>query len=71
MAEDSIIIKPYDKNWPQLFEQEKLFLQSIITPWLVGSIEHVGSTAVTGLSAKPIIDIMVGVKSLEESKRCS
>lgn len=35
---------------------------------MVGTIEHVGSTAVPGLAAKPVIDIMVGVKDLESSR---
>ena len=36
--------------------------------WCYGGIEHVGSTSVSGMVAKPIIDIMFGVKSLEETK---
>ncbi len=57
----------YDNNWPLKFETEKEFLESIIGEWVHGSIEHVGSTSVSGLAAKPIIDIMVGVESLELS----
>jgi len=68
MNDDQIIIKPYNDNWPWQFEQEKRRLQPLINPWLKGSIEHVGSTAVKGLSAKPVIDIMIGVKSLVASK---
>jgi len=67
MSEDKIIIKPYNDRWPSLFEQERDRLQPLIKPWLEGSIEHVGSTAVVGLSAKPVIDIMIGVKSLAAS----
>ena len=37
-------------------------------PLLAGPIEHVGSTAVPGLAAKPVIDIMAGVQSLEECR---
>lgn len=61
-------LKQYDTEWPELFEQEKMFLLSIIGSWFVGSVEHVGSTAVPGMIAKPIIDIMFGVESLEASK---
>jgi GrpB-like predicted nucleotidyltransferase (UPF0157 family) len=39
-----------------------------LAPWLVGSIEHIGSTAVPGLAAKPIVDMMAGVRTLEESR---
>ena len=40
----------------------------LIGNYLCGSIEYVGSTAVPGLIAKPVIDVMFGVKSLDESK---
>lgn len=60
-------ISPYQETWPRLFEREEVLLRRLLGPWLRGSIEHVGSTAVPGLAAKPIIDIMAGVTSLEES----
>ena len=62
-----IIIEEYNPDWVCLFEKEKDFLQSIIGGWVCGSIEHVGSTSVIGLMAKPVIDIMFGVESLRES----
>ncbi len=66
--EEQIKIVPYDPNWIQLFETEKVLLQNLIGGWVIGGIEHVGSTAVPGLASKPVIDIMIGVKSLEEAK---
>ncbi len=63
-----IIVVPYDPSWPASFEAERRVLDRLLAPWIVGSIEHVGSTAVPGLAAKPVIDIMVGVKSLEASR---
>lgn len=63
-----IEIKEYDSFWPEIFQTEKAFLEAIVKDWLYGRIEHVGSTAVPGLSAKPVIDIMLGVKSLDDSK---
>lgn len=39
-----------------------------IGDWVVGGVHHVGSTAIPGLESKPIIDILVGVESLEESR---
>jgi GrpB-like predicted nucleotidyltransferase (UPF0157 family) len=62
-----IHIVPYDPSWPALFATERELLHELVSPWLVGAIEHVGSTAVVGLSAKPIIDIMAGVESLSAS----
>src|SRR5215211_127888 len=63
---DPIVVVPYDEAWPSLFEEERDRIERAIGPW-VEEIEHVGSTAVPGLAAKPVIDIMVGVKSLADS----
>ena len=57
----------YDPSWPKAFQAERGFLQELIGDWLVGTIEHVGSTAVLGIVAKPVIDIMFGVESLPAS----
>ena len=62
-----IIIEPYDPVWPARFESERRLLTPVLAPWLVGPIEHVGSTAVLGLPAKPIIDIMAAVADLASS----
>lgn len=57
----------YDVSWPARFESERVILARVLAPWLAGSIEHVGSTAVPGLAAKPVIDIMAGVDTLSAS----
>jgi GrpB-like predicted nucleotidyltransferase (UPF0157 family) len=62
-----VIIEAYDPSWPLKFEAEKGALSRVLSPWLAGSIEHVGSTAVRGLAAKPVIDIMAGVTDLASS----
>jgi GrpB-like predicted nucleotidyltransferase (UPF0157 family) len=64
----AVYIEPYDPSWPERFERERDLLQGVLRHWLVAPIEHVGSTAVAGLSAKPVIDIMAGVASLSESE---
>ncbi len=43
-------------------------LRRVLGPWLVGPLEHVGSTAVPGLGAKPVIDMMGAVETLDRSK---
>ena len=53
-----VVVVPYSENWPGLFSTEAALLQDVLKPWLVAEIEHVGSTAVVGLHAKPMIDIM-------------
>lgn len=67
MSEEPIHLVPWDDAWPRLFEAERLQLQSVLRPWLDGPIEHIGSTAVPGLTAKPVIDIMAGVHDLPTS----
>src|SRR5262245_33402727 len=58
----------YDPTWPDKFERERSDLAALLAPWLVGPIEHVGSTAVPGLAAKPVIDIMAAVRDLDSSR---
>ena len=55
-----ILIAPHDSQWPAQFEAERARLEAGLAGLPV-QIEHVGSTAVPGLGAKPIIDIMVGL----------
>ena len=62
-----IIIVDYDPAWPAMFEQERAILDTALGSFLV-TCEHVGSTAVPGLAAKPIIDLLVGVRSLVEAE---
>lgn len=52
-----------------MFQSEKVFLHSLIGDYVHGSIEHVGSTSIVDMTSKPTIDIMVGVKSLDASKK--
>jgi GrpB-like predicted nucleotidyltransferase (UPF0157 family) len=68
MKRAPVELSEYDPEWPSKFEAEKDFLMKIIGKWFFGGIEHVGSTSVPGLIAKPVIDIMFSVKSLEESR---
>lgn len=67
MADASIEIVPYAPNWPELFAMEREVLVQALGNWLVGMPEHIGSTAVPGLAAKPVVDIMAPVESLEAS----
>lgn len=63
-----IEIAPYSPAWPERFTQEAALLRSVLAPWLVADIEHIGSTAVPGLAAKPVIDIMAPVQDLVVSR---
>jgi len=55
----------YDPNWKKIFETERTILTKVIGNNLV-KIEHIGSTAVVGLAAKPVIDILIEVNSLKD-----
>jgi len=60
---DRVTVVPYDPDWPHRFDEERRALAAVFAGG-DAVIEHVGSTAVPGLGAKPIIDIMVGVPAL-------
>jgi GrpB-like predicted nucleotidyltransferase (UPF0157 family) len=68
VTKEKVAIEPYNPMWPLMFKDEKEHLLSNLPNGLIKRIEHFGSTAVPGLSAKPIIDILVEVTSLEETK---
>jgi GrpB-like predicted nucleotidyltransferase (UPF0157 family) len=61
-----ISVVPYDPDWPRRFEAERALLEDVLGPWLEGGIHHVGSTAIPGIAAKPIVDMLAGVRDLEE-----
>ena len=69
VVQEDVTISQYNPDWPQMFEQEKEHLLSCLPNELIKRIEHFGSTAVPNLSAKPIIDMLVEVTSLEETKQ--
>ncbi len=66
-AVDLIQIEPYNSAWPKLTEAEINAIKSVIDMTQIDALEHLGSTAVSNLSAKPIIDIFIGVKSIESA----
>jgi GrpB-like predicted nucleotidyltransferase (UPF0157 family) len=59
-----ITIVPYDETWPSTFQSEAKLLRSALGP-LARRVEHVGSTSIPGIAAKPVIDIQVSVLTLE------
>jgi GrpB-like predicted nucleotidyltransferase (UPF0157 family) len=59
-TDDSVTLVDYDPSWPRTFAREARKLENADLPGFLG-VEHIGSTAVPGMSAKPIIDIMLTV----------
>ncbi len=58
-----------DPAWPERYEEEVRFLQSHFASDLIPRIEHFGSTAVAGLAAKPVIDMLVEIASFDRGDR--
>ncbi len=63
---DPVDVVTYDPSWPERFVAAERELRAALAFWVI-DIEHIGSTAVPGLPAKPVIDIQVGVRSLGDS----
>ena len=66
---DAIELSDYNKEWPRIAEQEIKNLYDILPKQHVIDIQHVGSTAIPGMSAKPVIDIQIAVDSLSAMKQ--
>lgn len=60
-----ICLSPYNPKWPSAFDAEKKLLLAALGQ-IVVEIEHIGSTAIPFIFAKPIIDIMIGVNKLSD-----
>jgi GrpB-like predicted nucleotidyltransferase (UPF0157 family) len=65
-ASDPIEVVEYDASWPARYEAMRARLAASLGPVAL-RIDHVGSTAVPGLPAKPVIDLMVGVEDIERA----
>ena len=68
MAEP-IVIADYDGRWPEMYEGERARILDAVGHVIL-AVEHIGSTAVPGLGAKPIIDMMAGVRDMADSLTC-
>jgi GrpB-like predicted nucleotidyltransferase (UPF0157 family) len=64
----TVRIEKYNPEWKNKFEKEQIRLESALKEYNV-NIQHVGSTSIIGCSAKPIIDIAIGVESLEYGEK--
>jgi GrpB-like predicted nucleotidyltransferase (UPF0157 family) len=57
-AHEKPVIEPHDPGWSYQAAVQRALLVDVLEPWLVDGVEHVGSTTVPGLAAKPVIDLM-------------
>jgi GrpB-like predicted nucleotidyltransferase (UPF0157 family) len=65
-----VFLAPAHPDWPALFDAEATRLRAALGSRVI-AIEHYGSTAVPGLAAKPVIDLLAGVQDLEIAAACS
>ncbi|HUY50917.1 MAG TPA: GrpB family protein [Streptosporangiaceae bacterium] len=64
MPDQLVEIVEYDLAWPGEFAGQRDTVTAVLGPWLAGPVEHIGSTSVPGLPAKPVIDMLAPVGSL-------
>jgi GrpB-like predicted nucleotidyltransferase (UPF0157 family) len=69
MAADDVHLRSYDPRWPELFRAEAERLRHLLGNAVVNRIEHVGSTAVPRIIAKPVIDMLVEIPSFKTAER--
>ncbi|NOR45469.1 MAG: GrpB family protein [Candidatus Delongbacteria bacterium] len=69
LEKGKVILVEYDKSWGVEFENEKNSIQRAITDYKIG-VEHVGSTSIDSLCAKPIIDILIGIEHFDDGFEC-
>jgi GrpB-like predicted nucleotidyltransferase (UPF0157 family) len=63
-----IEVVAYRAEWPALFEKEAAWIREACGDWVI-AVEHIGSTSVPGLAAKPILDIMPGLAQTDDGHR--
>jgi GrpB-like predicted nucleotidyltransferase (UPF0157 family) len=64
-----IEIVDYDPAWPDIYERERAAIEAVLGP-MIERIEHTGSTAVPGLAAKPIVDVLLGLSREHDLGEC-
>ncbi|HEY94034.1 MAG TPA: GrpB family protein [Dehalococcoidia bacterium] len=69
VPDDDVHLVDYDPSWPDRFEEVANWLRNSISPDIALRIKHYGSTAIPGIPAKPVIDILLEVPSFSEARR--
>lgn len=63
VIDEPITVVPYEEDWAQCYASEHAFLKEIMGARVLG-IEHIGSTAIPGIAARPVIDILIGLQAV-------
>jgi GrpB-like predicted nucleotidyltransferase (UPF0157 family) len=69
MPDQPVEIVEYDPGWDVSFVEQSALVEVLLRPWLAGPVEHVGSTSVPGLAAKPVVDMLAPVHSPDSARR--
>ena len=68
MPDQPVEVVEYDAAWPGRFVEQQDRVSAALARWLAGPVEHIGSTSVPGLPAKPVIDMLAPVLFLEDAR---
>lgn len=66
MADQRVELVDHDPAWADRFASAAEQVAGLLAPWLAGEIAHIGSTAVPGLRAKPVVDMLAPVTALDD-----
>jgi GrpB-like predicted nucleotidyltransferase (UPF0157 family) len=65
---EPVVVVSHDPHWGTRFAAEREVLERVLQPWLADGVRHIGSTSVPGLAAKPILDMIAGVRDLGQAR---
>lgn len=69
LKKGTVKLSPHNPKWKDLFEKEKQAILKLDDKDLIIDIHHIGSTSIPNIPAKPIIDMVVGIKSLDDKEK--
>ena len=70
LVDKQVRIRSHDPQWAGRYDAERARLENAIGAWAGGGIHHIGSTAIAGVDAVPVIDILVGTDDAAASRAC-
>jgi GrpB-like predicted nucleotidyltransferase (UPF0157 family) len=71
VADQHVEIADYDPAWTNRFAEQQVVVEELLRPWLSRPVEHIGSTSVPGLRAKPVVDMLAPVSRVRELERAA
>ncbi len=69
LEKKTVKLLPHNEQWHELFAEEKARLETAIGEFVL-AIEHVGSTSICGIAAKPILDIAIAISDKATGEKC-